>query len=236
MGGCFSVRTQTFLEKEITDRFGGTIGRAVALTVEEIQMAFDILSALYLENTESNYKVGMRQVNTASIISQSAMLTSSCWKTIPMWWALSKCAKYSVSTQRPATASCGKAKSVVSKSEEPIVFRRLIFSHFSASDAEKKSRHKAWTQFVRKNCSPYQACRKTPRFSHGDIRRTIHTLSPPSTSSVKECGWRHDIIITVGWDTPKPNACGDYVRPAYLVGNSCWTKNPPDLSVGSVKL
>lgn len=41
-------------------------------------MAFDILSALYLENTESNYKVGMRQVNTASIISQSAMLTSSC--------------------------------------------------------------------------------------------------------------------------------------------------------------
>ena len=41
-------------------------------------MALDILSALYLENTESNYKVGMRQVNTASIISQSAMPTSSC--------------------------------------------------------------------------------------------------------------------------------------------------------------
>ena len=33
-------------------------------------MAFDILSALYLENTESNYKVGVRQVNTTSTISQ----------------------------------------------------------------------------------------------------------------------------------------------------------------------
>lgn len=57
--------------------------------------------------------------------------------------ALSRCAKYSASAQRPATASCGKAKSVVSKSAEPIVFRRLIFSRFSASVAEKQSRRKA---------------------------------------------------------------------------------------------
>ena len=83
----------------------------------------------------------------------NAMPTSSCWKTIPMWWALSRCAKYSASAQRPATASCGKAKSVVSKSAEPIVFRRLIFSRFSASVAEKQSRRNAWTQFVYKKCS-----------------------------------------------------------------------------------
>ena len=83
----------------------------------------------------------------------SAMPTSSCWKTIPMWWALSRCAKYSASAQRPATASCGMAKSVVSKSAEPIVFRRLIFSRFSASVAEKQSRRNAWTQFVYKKCS-----------------------------------------------------------------------------------
>lgn len=51
------------------------------------------------------------------------------------------------------TASCGKAKSVVSKSAEPIVFRRLIFSRFSASVAEKQSRRNAWTQFVYKKCS-----------------------------------------------------------------------------------
>ena len=39
----------------------------------------------------------------------------------------------------------------------------------------------------------------------------------------------------VGWDTPEPNAWGDDVRPIYLVGNCRRTKNPPDLSVGSVK-
>ena len=66
---------------------------------------------------------------------------------------LSRCAKYSASAQRPATASCGKAKSVVSKSAEPIVFRRFIFSRFSASVAEKQSRRNAWTQFVYKKCS-----------------------------------------------------------------------------------
>ena len=38
----------------------------------------------------------------------------------------------------------------------------------------------------------------------------------------------------VGWDTPEPNAWGDDVRPIYLVGNRRRTKNPPDLSVGSV--
>ena len=76
---------------------------------------------------------------------------SSVYENVHLWCSsLSRCAKYSASAQRPATASCGKAKSVVSRSAEPIVFRRLIFSHFSASDAEKQSRHKAWTQFVYK--------------------------------------------------------------------------------------
>ena len=40
----------------------------------------------------------------------------------------------------------------------------------------------------------------------------------------------------VGWDTPEPNAWEDDVRPIYLVGNRRRTKNPPDLSVGNVKL
>ena len=79
---------------------------------------------------------------------------SSVYENVHLWCSsLSRCAKYSASAQRPATASCGKAKSVVSKSAEPIVFRRLIFSRFSASVAEKQSRRNAWTQFVYKKCS-----------------------------------------------------------------------------------
>lgn len=79
---------------------------------------------------------------------------SSVYENVHLWCSsLSRCAKYSASAQRPATASCGKAKSVVSKSAEPIVFRRLIFSRFSASVAEKQSRRNVWTQFVYKKCS-----------------------------------------------------------------------------------
>ena len=37
----------------------------------------------------------------------------------------------------------------------------------------------------------------------------------------------------VGRDTPEPNACGDYVRPAYA-GDGQRCKNPPALAVGSV--
>ena len=85
----------------------------------------------------------------ASVLSLSYVSYEGCEDLEP----LSRCAKYSASAQRPATASCGKAKSVVSKSAEPIVFRRFIFSRFSASVAEKQSRRNAWTQFVYKKCS-----------------------------------------------------------------------------------
>ena len=61
--------------------------------------------------------------------------------------------KSSASALKQVIASSEKEKSVVSKSAEPIVFRRLIFSRFSASVAEKQSRHNAWTQFVYKKCS-----------------------------------------------------------------------------------
>ena len=44
-----------------------------------------------------------------------------------------------------------EGKSVASRSAEPIVFRRLIFSLISALDVEKQSRRKAWTQKVYKN-------------------------------------------------------------------------------------
>lgn len=50
---------------------------------------------------------------------------------------LSRCVKYSASAQRPAIVFCAKAKSLASRSAEPIVFRRLIFSLISASAAEK---------------------------------------------------------------------------------------------------
>ena len=48
---------------------------------------------------------------------------------------LSRCVKYSASAQRLAIVFCAKAKSLASRSAEPIVFRRLIFSLISASAA-----------------------------------------------------------------------------------------------------
>ena len=94
----------------------------------------------------------MRRVNTASTISQRDAYKLML-KDYPDVMSIEQmCEILSIST-KTGYRILREGKICCLKVGRAIVFRRLIFSHFSASVAEKQSRRNAWTQFVYKKCS-----------------------------------------------------------------------------------
>ena len=91
----------------------------------------------------------MRRVNTASTISQRDAYKLML-KDYPDVMSIEQmCEILSIST-KTGYRILREGKICCLKVGRAIVFRRLIFSRFSASVAEKQSRRNAWTQFVYK--------------------------------------------------------------------------------------